>query len=111
MLALSSIVFVACGRADYSKTYLSASEAYIEIFKGEEKNFSISIENPVDNMSGQLKFSLSNPTVCDIKLASQHDFVSTYTITAKNGGATAVDFISVDGSRTASVNESLNHPK
>ena len=104
MLALSSILFVACGKTDYSKTYLSASQTYLELYKDEEKNLTITIENPVENMSRTLKYSLSNPNVCDLEVASQHDMSTTYIVTAKNGGKTAVDFVSIDGSKTISVN-------
>lgn len=104
MLALSSILFVACGKADYSKTYLSASQTYIELFKDEEKNLTITIENPVDDMSNALKYSFSNPTVCDLKIASQHDMTTTYVVTAKNGGNTSIDFVSIDGGKSLSIN-------
>ena len=96
MLAVSSILFVACGKADYSKTYLSSSQTYLELFKDEEKNLTITIENPVDEMSSTLTYSMSNPTICQIETISQHEMSTTYAVTAKNGGHTTIDFISID---------------
>lgn len=104
MLALSSILFVACGKTDYSKTYLSASQTYIELFKDEEKTITITIENPVNDMSSTLKYTFSNPAICELNVASKHDMSTTYTITAKNGGNTTIDFISLEGGRTISIN-------
>lgn len=104
MLALSSILFVACGKADYSKTHLSASHTYIELFKGDERNLTITIENPVDDMDSRLTYNFSNPTICELKVASKHDMSTTYTVTAKNGGNTTIDFISLEGGKTVSVN-------
>lgn len=104
MLALSSILFVACGSADYSKTYLSASQTYIELFKDEEKNLTITIEKPVDEMTSTLRYSMSNPTVCGIEVASQQGMSTTYTLKAQNGGQTTIDFVSIDGGKSISVN-------
>lgn len=104
MLALSSILFVACGKQDYSNVYLSSSQTYIEMFKDEERNVTITIENPVKDMNNSLTYTLSNPTVCELDLASKHGMSTTYTITAKNGGNTTIDFVSLEGNKSFSVN-------
>ena len=103
MLVITSFLFVACGGKDYSKTYLSSSSDYVEIFVDEEKTFSVTIEKPVENMSGELSFTLSNPLICDVQKVSSNAFTTTYSVTGLQGGQGAVDFISTDGSKTKSV--------
>jgi len=103
MLAMSSILFVACGKPDYSKTYLSASQTYIELFKGEDEDLTVTIKNPANDMSSSLNYSISNPSVCDIELVSQYGMKSNFLITAKNGGTSIIDFISYDGGKSISI--------
>ena len=104
LLALSSLLFVACGTPDYSSTYLTVSESYVQLFKDEEKNLTITINNPVNDMSPTLTFSISNANTCQLELLSQHNMTSTYSLKAKNGGIATIDFLTIDGGIGATVN-------
>ena len=56
-LVLASCIFAACGKVDYSKTYLtSQSGEYIELYADEEKELAITIQNPVSDMNRGLIF-------------------------------------------------------
>ncbi|MBO5394772.1 MAG: hypothetical protein J6A28_02580 [Clostridia bacterium] len=102
VLVLSSLLFVACGKLDYSQSYLSASPEYVELFVGEEKNLTITIENPVAGMSKLLNVSKSSDK-CDVVETTHNDYATTYTITGKEGGKTTIDFVAVDGGAKISV--------
>lgn len=98
MLVLASFLFVACNGVDYSKTYLTANSTYIEIFKGDNtQQISITIENPVGNMSGKLIETNSNTYTCEIEETVVVGYTTTYKITGKHGGTSIITFTTEDG--------------
>ena len=102
MLVLTSLLFVACGKVDYSNTYLSSSHDYIEVFVGEEKNLKLTIENPVGNMSKLVTYS-SSSDVCTITETSHKDYSTSYTIVGVEGGSATISFVTVEGAVSKSV--------
>ena len=103
MLVMSSFLFAACGKLDYSKTYLTTSKDYIEIFVGNETNVTVTINNPVSDMSKLISFTSSSPSKCDIVETSHQGYSTTYTITGSQGGSTTIDFTAIDGGASASI--------
>ena len=103
LLVITSFLFVACGGKNYSNTYLSSTSDYVEVFVGEEKTFTITIEKPVENMSKEIVFSQSNPLIASVDKVSSNKYSSTYSVTGLKGGQGTIDFISKDGGKTKSV--------
>lgn len=103
LLVLASLVFVACGKLDYSKSYLSSNEEYIELFVGKEKELAITINNPVSNMNRGINFTQSNPLVAKITQLSNQNNTTTYTVQGLSGGRTDVEFTSIEGRKSTSV--------
>ncbi|MBQ8444519.1 MAG: hypothetical protein IJX25_04115 [Clostridia bacterium] len=102
MLVLSSLLFVACGEIDYSQVSLSSSQDYIEVFVGEEENVTITIDNPVSNMSKLLSFSTSS-NKCSVVETSHRDYSTTYTITGQEGGNASITFVALDGGASKTI--------
>ena len=98
VLVLASFLFVACGGMDLSNTTLTPSVQYIELFVGESKNLTLTIENPAGGMSKLLQDPpfQTNDNV-EIKQTSYRDYSTIYTITGKEGGNTSITFTTVDG--------------
>ncbi len=104
LLVLASIIFVSCGKLDYSKTYLSSSLGdYIELFVGDEEELSISIKNPVDKMNRGITFSQSNPLAVKVEQIANQNNTTTYSIKGLAGGRTIVDFATIEGRKTFSL--------
>lgn len=104
MLVFASFLFVSCGKNDYSKTNLvattnNATTNNIELFKGEENSqqISVTIDNPVGNMSTKLYVTNSNTFACKIEEEVVVDYTTTYTITGLNGGDSTLTFITQEG--------------
>ncbi len=103
-LVLASCIFAACGKVDYSKTYLtSQSGEYIELYADEEKELAITIQNPVSDMNRGLIFSQSNPNVANIKQIAVQNNTTTYSIKGVSGGRTNVEFMTVEGRKSLTV--------
>ena len=107
LLFITSFLFVACGTPDYSNVYLQTSESNISLYVDEEKTFSISIENPVKDMSNYLTIEYGNATKCSVEEISSEGYVTNYKITGLEGGDTTVDFVSIDGGKRVSINVSV----
>ncbi len=104
LLVLASLIFASCGKLDYSKTYLSSSNGdYIELFVEEEKELSITINNPVDKMNRGITFSQSNPLVANVTQIANQNNTTTYSIVGLSGGKTIVDFVSIEGRKSLSI--------
>lgn len=103
MLVLSSILFVACNEKDYSKTTLSASTQYVEVFKNNTQQFSVTIQNPVGGMSNEIIVTNSNSLACKIEQDVVVDYTTTYTITGLNGGVSKISFTTKEGKRELDV--------
>lgn len=103
LLVIASIVFVACGKLDYSKTYLSSNEEYIELFVGEEKELAISIINPVSNMNRGINFTQSNPIVSKITQQSNQNDTTVYMVQGLSGGSSSVEFTTIEGRKSTTV--------
>lgn len=101
MLVLASFLFVACNQKDYSKTYLSASSDFVDIYKGDNNSqqITISINNPVAKMSNKILVVNSNAFACKIEELVVVDYSTTYTITGINGGESNISFITEEGNR------------
>ncbi len=103
-LVLASCIFAACGKVDYSKTYLtSQSGEYIELYADEEKELAITIQNPVSDMNRGLIFSQSNPNVANIKQIAVQNNTTTYSIKGVSGGRTNVEFMTIEGRKSLTV--------
>ncbi len=103
-LALASLIFAACGKLDYSKMHLSSSRgAYVEVFANEEKELTITIENPVDDMNRGLTFTNSNPRVASVTQIANRNLMTTYMIKGLSGGDTTLEFTSIEGLKSCSV--------
>ncbi len=106
LLVFSSFLFVACGEVNYSSTTLTSSESIIELFVGEQKNVTFTINNPVGNMSSNLictPESLSNPNVCTVEQLATQNYSTTYTITGVQGGTTTLEITTQEGGKTQSI--------
>lgn len=102
VLALSSLLFVACGKTDYSGVSLSASQNHIEVFVGQEESLTITIENPVNKMSKLLTYSSSSDVV-NISEVSNKSYSTTYAITGVEGGNATISFVSVEGAKSITI--------
>jgi len=96
VLVLSSLLFVACGKPDYSQVYISTSSEYVEVFVGQEKTLTITIENPVANMSKLVKVHVESDKFSIID-TSPMDYSITYTIRGDEGGNGSISFVTDDG--------------
>ncbi len=101
LLVLTSFLFVACSQPDYSKTKLSAETTYIEVYKGADnaRQISVTIENPVENMSNEIRKENSDESVCSVEDPVVVDYTSTFKITGLNGGQSVITFTTRDGSK------------
>lgn len=103
LLAMASLLFVACGEVDYSNTYLTASEYNIEMFVGDSESVVISIVNPVGNMSNNLLYSSTNSNIIEINKAGSNGYSTTYNILGKSGGNSTITFTSQEGDKSLSI--------
>ncbi len=101
VLVIASFLFVACGKLDYSNTYLSSScGEYLELFVNEEQEVSITIERPVDKMNKGLRFTSSNQQVVQIQRVASQNNTTTYSVKGLSGGRTTVEFVTIEGVKT-----------
>ncbi len=99
MLVLASFLFVACNKNDYSKTTLQTESTYIELYKNDTKEVSVTIDNPVGGMSNGILLENSNTFACKIEKLVTVEYTTTYTITALNGGDAKITFVTEEGGR------------
>ncbi len=99
MLVLASFLFVACNKNDYSKTTLQTHSTYIELYKNETKEMSVTIDNPVGGMESGILHENLNTFACRIEKLVTVDYTTTYKITGLNGGQAKIIFVTEEGAR------------
>lgn len=104
LLVIASLLFVACGEKDYSNVYITSSSETVELFVGEEQNITLTINNPVSNMSGSLTHNPPQNGYFSVSVYNSSSYSTTYTITALSGGEEAFTVRTDEGGISYSVN-------
>ena len=104
MLALTSFLFMACTNKDYNKISLTSSSELVELFVDEEKEITVKINNPVDEMDPLIVCDGgSNPSACVVEEVSMENFITTFKLIGKKGGNSTIKFSTKEGGKTATV--------
>ena len=104
LLVVASLLFVACGEKDYSNVYITSSQDTVELFVGEEQNVTLTINNPISDMSNAFIYNPPQNGVYTVELFNTSSYSTTYTIRAIKGGEEEFTVRTSEGNISYSIN-------